>query len=251
MPRKLLLAAAVVGTAALAAGVSAFAADDPPSSEPVGTDPVARIALAGRLTEYGRKAKSPATLIDAAVILRSIPAGAPDATAKPVTEDENGKAAAGAAAPANALDLLAQADLLLVEAKDLAAKRAAAKDRLDRISTKEKDALTALADAVQAGELHRGASGGPKYYQNGLKAGQTDTYNVKFNKGQWARVAVRGQPGAAIYLTVVNHAGTKRSDDKGQNPVAGWMPHQNDGVDYKVKVKNSSPGPIWYQMYTN
>jgi hypothetical protein len=203
-----------------------------------GTDPVARIQLASRLIEYGRATKSPGSLINAASILRSIP-GEKLKKDKPTTLDAKGEKVESAGAPAETPNLAEQAEAVLKEAKGMVSG-----------TDKKSVALAALADAILGDKLMRGAQGGPKYIQNNLRPGQSDVWNLKFDKGRSARVAVRS-PGGRLGLVVTNYDHQTRSTDGGPNPVATWMPHQNDGVDYHVRVKNNGSQTIWYQLYTN
>jgi len=231
------LLACLTSTAAEKDSAKQTAAEEVMPPDP-GTDPVARIQLASRLIEYGRATKSPGSLLNAVSILRSIP-GEKLKKEQPTTLDAKGEKVESAGAPAETPNLAEQAEAVLKEAKGMLSG-----------ADKQSKALTALADALLSDKLTRGAQGGPKVIQNNLKPGQTDVWNLKFDKGKSARVAVRSQ-GGNLKLLVTNYANQTRAMDAGPTPVGTWMPHQNDGADYHIRVKNNGSQTVWYQLYTN
>jgi len=234
------LLACLTSTAAEKGAAKKAADPEMPPPDP-GTDPVSRIALASRLIEYGRATKSPGSLIEAAVILRSVGAEEPNTEAKPTTIDAKGTEVKSAGAPKETPpDLANLAREVLKEAKDM----------LSDTSKKSK-ALTALADALLAEKAApRGAQGGPKYIQNNLRPGQADVWNLKFDRGVYARISVTS-PGGNLALVIRNPENLIRGQDWGPNPRVSFIPHRVDGTDFKVIVRNNGGGTVFYRLYTN
>ena len=237
------LALTLAGCGCLLAGLSLAADtrkdtpkddDQPPQAQPDERgDAVAEIGLATKLEEYGKHSepRSPLALVTAASILRHI---------KPVEPTEKPKVEAGdgGAAKPEPFDpdvLVKESDRLLAEAVRMAKSDATIKE---------------LADRVAKGKT-RGGLNGPMEYHMRLRAGQTDTYNLKFKKGAWVRIAIRQEGDSGLGLAVINAAGNIRATDGGHNPVVGFMPHQADGTDFTVRVKNNGPGETYYHLFTN
>jgi hypothetical protein len=241
----------LVGAGLLACLTSAAAekAAEPevPPADP-GTDPVSRIALASRLIEYGRATHSPASLIEGARILRSIP-GEKLKKEKPTTLNEKGEKVESAGAPDETPNLVEQAEAVLKEAKALAAERAKLTGP-EKLSEKQSALLTSLADLLLAEKLTRGSQGGPKLIQNNLRAGQSDVWNLKFDREQMARISVRSH-GGHLWLAVRNPENIIRATDAGPCPRVAFVPHRRDGTDFRVIVTNKGDRTVWYQLFTN
>jgi hypothetical protein len=245
MTRRLwALGLSLAGCGCLLAGLS-LAADDkkeapkdgdqPAQAEPDPRgDAVADLALAGKLEEYGRHSepKQPLALITAASILRRIPVFEPKDKVK--VEGDGGEARQPE--PFDAEVLLNQSNKLLDEAEKLAKSDATLKE---------------LAERVKTGK--RGGLNGPMEFHMRLRRGQTDTYNLKFKRNAWVRVAIRQETDnpANLSAEIRNGRGDLRSSDGGRSPVLGFMPHGEDGTDYTVKVRNNGPGETYYYLFTN
>ena len=243
--RLWVLGLTLAGCACLLVGLSRAAdekkeasKDDDPSAQaepdPQG-DVVAQIALATKLEEYGRQVEDrkvgSLALVTAATILRN--ADKPkEGTIKPTVEGGSGEAKSAGYDPAA---LVKQSDDLL----------AAALKKSHNDETIQK-----LADRAKKGTT-RGGLNGPMEYHMTLRRGQTDTYNLKFTKNAWARIAIRQEGDSRLYLEVVNSRGNVRGNDGGRNPVVGFMPHQADGTDFVIHVKNNGPGDTYYFLFTN
>ena len=247
MTRRLwVLGLGLVGCGCLLAGLSLAAdekkdapkdSDQPAQAEPdpVG-DAVANIALATKLEEYGRQSDDPKVgglaLANAATILRHITLF--EGTARPTTEG-----GAGEARP-EAYDKDA-----LVKQSDQLFKDALKKSKNDEMVQK-------LVQRFQT-PVTRGGLNGPMEYHMRLRRGQTDTYNLKFKRNAWVRVAIRQETDSPtnLYTEIRNGRGDVRSSDGGRSPVLGFMPHGEDGTDYIVKVKNNGPHDTYYYLFTN
>jgi hypothetical protein len=208
--------------------------DQPTQAEAERADAVANLALASKLEEYGRHSepKSPLALITAASILRGVRPFEPKEPAK--VEGEAGEERK--AEPYDAKVLVSQSDKLLDEAVKLARSDQTLKDLAERVKKEG-----------------RGGLNGPMEYHMRLRRGQTDTYNLKFKKNAWVRVAIRQETDAPVNLSaeIRNGRGDIRATDGGRSPVLGFMPHGEDGTDYIVKVRNNGPNETYYFLFTN
>jgi hypothetical protein len=242
MTRRLWALALTLAGCGLLAGLSP-AADDkkdaPKDDQPAQAQPdergddVAQIGLASQLEHYGRHSepRSPLALITAASILRHIKPA--EGTEKPKVEGGSGEEARPEAFDPDVL--VRESDRLLNDAVRMARNDQMIKD---------------LASRVAEGKT-RGGLNGPMEYHMTLRRGQTDTYNLKFKKNAWVRIAIRQEGDANLYVEVQNANHDVRATDAGHNPVVGFMPHGNDGTDYIIKVKNTGPGSTYYFLFTN
>jgi hypothetical protein len=245
MTRRLwALGLSLAGCGCLLAGLSLAAdekkdaprdGDQPAQAEPDPRgDAVADLALAGKLEEYGRHSepKQPLALITAASILRRIPVFEPKDKVK--VEGDGGEQKS--LEPFDPEVLLKQSDKLLADAVKLAREDAALKD---------------LAERVKTGK--RGGLNGPMEFHMRLRPRQTDTYNLKFKRNAWVRVAIRQETDnpVGLYAEIRNGRGDVRASDASRSPVLGFMPHGEDGTDYTVKVRNNGPNETYYFLFTN
>ena len=196
------------------------------------SDGVADIVAAYKLAEWGRRMDppSPFALVTAAEMLHRTPLFNP--TDSKIDKDHfKGPESTVKQDPKTALQ--GDVDKLLEEAVKMA-------------KTNKQDVATvqAMAKTVREG---RGASNGPLLYTMELRGGQTDTYSIKFKKGQWVRIAVRNGGDATLHLQVLNSKGEMRADDGDVNPAISFIPYRSDGTDYTVKVTNQGQVKVVYQ----
>jgi hypothetical protein len=205
-------------------------AEDTPESQMI-----TRLSRAYELAELGRQSKAPEALIAAARMLRELPPIAMEAT-RPTTESKDGPAAQEerGAEPKSQVE---EASDWLKEAKALAQELTAAKT----MTPEQQAAVAALAQRVEDIKLTRGAKFGPHCYWNMLKPGRTDTYKVKFVKGQPARVWA--QANTKVRLDV------KDKRDAGIHPQVIFVPKSGD--DIAIKITNLGPVPAQYRVFTN
>ena len=237
----------LAGCGCLLAGLSLAAdakKDDAKDDQPAQAEPdeqgdaVALIGLATKLEDFGndREQKKEAralALVTAASLLRQV---------KPPTEGKEQPKTEGGSRedkpqPFDEDALRKQSDKLLEKAKDLAKNDATIQDLAHRVAEEK--------------PRTRGGLNGPMEFHMSLRRGQTDTYNLKFKKNAWVRIALRQEGGSNLYVEARNGRGDIRSTDAGHNPVLGFMPHGNDGSDYIIKVKNNGPGDTYYFLFTN
>jgi hypothetical protein len=255
MKRWMLLSAALVAGSLLLAGLASRAADkdDPKKAdeEPAGKenakgDALNSIMLAYKLADYGRNADhpSPLALITAADMLTQ--AGLAE------SDPKNVKAGDGST-PAKADSktfLKEEAGKLLDEAEKLLA---ADKDMSTADANVVKGELARVRKFTKADGPKRGSAVGPLVYRMQVKPGQTDTYNVKFTKDEWARIAIRneGGPDSRLALAAVNPKGATRATDGGHDPSIAFIPHAADDLDFKITITNKGNAPVIYQLYVN
>ena len=200
-------------------------------------DAVADIATAYKLADWGRRMdpQSPFALCTAAEMLNrtTLLPGADAKDRVTVTAADS-----GATVKPDVNALKTEASALLDEALKMA-----------KTNKQDLKTVQAMADAVKSG---RGGLNGPLMFTMRLRPGQTDTYNIKFKRGEWARVAVHQDGVNAIDLHAADNYGHDRAADWARNPVIQWMVRQGDGSDYKVTVRNArGDDTITYQLFTN
>ena len=196
---------------------------------------MADIAAAYRLVDYAERddGESKTTLrrrlalLTAAQMLRTAPKVQP-LDAKLVVGADKGPAT---------LDpdpLLTESNRLLDKADEMAKSDPSFKDLIKRVR-----------------DGKRGGLNGPLFYTMRLRAGQADTYNLKFKKNQPIRITIRNMGNSSLNIEARNVRNYIRASDGGRNPSIGWNPHQDDGTDYKVTVRNRGPNDVTYNLLTN
>jgi hypothetical protein len=217
----------------LGAGQPSPAADEKKAEEPkvdqAGED-VIHIGLAYSLAEYGRKNKSPESLVTAARILRKIKTT--PITEKPTDEGPKGEKADEVKAGAE-VSLLAESDKLLDEARKMAPD-----DKL----------IGELADRA-AKEKTRAALGGPRSYSGAIRAGHTQTLTVSFRVAELASVTVNGNGVTVFHVKAINDAGVVVSENSGRYVNLRWVPERTRV--FRIVITSEGPGPSSYQFYTN
>jgi hypothetical protein len=204
-------------------------ANEPAKVDEAGED-VINIGLAFSLAEYGRKNKSPDSLVAAARILRKI--RTTPLTDKPTDEAPKGekpdKVEAG-----SEVSLVAESDKMLAEARKMAPD-----DKL----------IADLADRA-AKEKTRAALGGPRSYSGAIRAGHTQTHNVSFRVGELASVTVSGNGVTFFRVKAINDAGVVVSENSGRYVNLRWVPERTRA--FRIVITSEGPGPSNYQFYTN
>lgn len=257
---------ALVAGAALLTAVACTAAPDKDDPKKAGDEPAAKdnkegdsvnnVLLAYKLAEYGRGKDhpSPLALITAAEILSGFKVADPNA--KDAREGlKDYKAEPGEGSTVVKADpqgfFKEEAGKLLDEAAKMLD---ADQDHLPADITLMKNELARVRKAMKGeGTGSRAPAAGPLVYRMKVKPGQTDTYNVKFNQNEWARIAVHseGGPDSRLYVAAVNPRGVKRADDGGHDPSIAFIPHAKDDVDFKITVTNKGPAEVVYQLFIN
>ena len=202
------------------------------------SDAVQDIATAYKLADWGRRMdpQSPFALCTAAEMLHRTTLF--DGTDPKFNKDNHVTAPEGVEKSDPKTAFAADVDKLLDEAVKMA-------------KTNKQDVATvqAMAKAVREG---RGGLNGPLMFTMRLRPGQTDTYNIKFKKGEWVRIAVRHAEDNIVDLHAADRAGHDRAADWARNPVISFLVRQGDGQDYKVTVRNArGSDTITYQLFTN
>jgi len=204
-------------------------ADEPAKVDQAGED-VIHIGLAYSLAEYGRKNKSPESLVTAARMLRRIKTT--PITEKPTDEGPKGEKADDVKAGAE-VSLVAEADKLLDEARKMAPD-----DKL----------IGELADRA-AKEKTRAALGGPRSYSGAIRAGHTQTLNASFRVAELASVTVNGNGVTVFRVKAINDAGVVVSENSGRYVNLRWVPERTRA--FRIVITSEGPGPSSYQFYTN
>jgi hypothetical protein len=241
----------------LAAGIGLLGAGRGSSEEPkteadkkakARGDVVAQLALAHELMTRGQKAKSPLDLLTAAEILRQLNKTTKIIEAKDKPEVE-GKG--GVAEEVPPLTLEQESELLLKEARDLAARQA----RDNKISAAGAAAIDALAREVErikpSDEGKRAAVDGPQRRNGFLHPGQSHTYRIDFGGGAIARVFVSSEGRSPLRVTVRNTDNAVRGEDEGWNPSASWWPERRGGGVFIIRVQNVGDFGTSYRLVTN
>jgi hypothetical protein len=234
------------------------AGDEPAAKETPAGEGIASVLLAYKLADYGRGVKSPLALATAADILGKFRVPEVDPKADAAAGDDEKfkgyKAEPGEGSTAvkadprtffrdEAVKLLDEADKMLEEDRNLAP-----------ADFKVVQSELALVRKGLPDPKKRGAAAGPLVYRMKVKPGQTDTYNVKFNKNEWARMAIRnetGGPDSRLVLAAVNPGGHTRTDDGGHDPAIAFIPHASDSADFKITVTNKGKTEVIYQLFIN
>ncbi len=176
-------------------------------------DAVARAALADQLARYGDANKDSLALITAARILQQVSAQETKADKK----SEGGDAKAGGK-PARDPSVTAMLD----RAKQYAGGR--------------KD-IIAMADEA-AKSSSRGASSGPRRWQEQVRGRALDYYNVTFRGGEPAMVAISGDGDTDLDLIIRDENGNVvcASQSAGDDEVCRWYPRWTGA--FRIEVKN-------------
>jgi hypothetical protein len=216
------------------------AADDADQTEGKSSeqaDAVQDIATAYKLADWGRRMdpQSPFALCTAAEMLHRTTLF--DGTDPKANKDGHVTPPEGVEKSDPKTALAADVDKLLDEAVKMA-------------KTNKQDLATvqAMAKAVREG---RGGLNGPLMFTMRLRPGQTDTYDIKFKRGEWARIAVHQPSDNVVDLHAEDKAGHGRATDRARNPVISFLVRPGDGADYKVTVRNARGEAITYQLFTN
>jgi len=189
---------------------------------------VQRLALAHGLIHYGRKNKVPEALVTAARMLADT--STTDLKDKP-TRGEAPKDAKVNDKPKPEADNSPKA--LLEEAKALSG---------------QNESIVKLANAV---EIKRGATGGPKKTVDTVKGLDTDTFRIKFNGGEIAKVAISGDGDTRLDLYIYDENGNLVTSQvgPGDDALASWLPKWT-GV-FVIKVVNRGLVSNRYMLATN
>lgn len=208
-------------------------------------DLVHRIVWALDLAEQGRKEKSPATLISAAVALRRIPP-LEEMKDRPETNNDADQKVPGEA-PVKTKTLRDQSEELLTEAKILAAQLKAD----GKFTSEQLAAVATLAQSVLDEPLTRGALGGPKIFQNPLLPRYSDRWDVRFVNGFPAVIVITGAGNSM--LTADLYQGTRRISTFSGTVIRFAWPVIARGVtsNYHVRIRNTGAQATVYRMFTN
>ncbi len=188
---------------------------------------VQRLSLAHGLIHYGRKSKVPEALITAARILADT--STVDLKEKP--EHEKNPKGEKPAKPKPEVDNSPKA--LLEEAKAMSG---------------QNESIIKLANAV---DLKRGATGGPKRTVEVVEGLSIDTFRIKFNGGETAKVAISGDGDTRLDLYIYDENGNLVTSmvGPGDDALASWTPKWT-GV-FSVKVVNRGRVQNRYVIATN
>jgi hypothetical protein len=213
----------------------------------VETDPVADLATAHYLADYGRNTKSPEALIAAAGILQRMqPVKMLDVKAESSTEADPKKITKSASEPLP--DLRAEAADLLAEAKKLSA---------------NDPHVVALADALAGrpapAASTRGAADSPRMYVKPINPGGTDYFTIPVQPGFPMQLAVIGQGNARLRVNIWYRAtidGVVTSDvplgaSNGVMGRIGFMAPAADSMTLHVTIRNLGKAPTAYRLITN
>jgi hypothetical protein len=221
------------GAAAAGGGAAPDAArpDGKPKAS-AGADAVARLYLAARLAEQGRKSKSPLALAAAAELYAA-------AAVKPGAPQKTGSD--GAQAPSADAGALPEPvdDAAALYAEAAAAARAASDEPLA-------ETIEKAAAAAGSGQPVTGSGTRARANPYG-----TDSYIIRYKGGEIARVVVRADGGYDIDLYVYDGDGRLVAYDSGDASVAicSWVPVYTR--DYSVRVKNPAGSYVIYFIATN
>jgi hypothetical protein len=189
------------------------------------TDPVSMAATAEQLARYGEEKKDPLALILAARIKQEV-------GESPIERKKETKGGQGEANKPAKRDTSVQA--LLDKAKGMAQGR--------------KD-IVALADEV-AKSGTRGAKGGVKFANTVVRSRGTDLFNITFNGGELARVAVSGDGDSDLDLFIFDENGNLicRADSRSDDEICRWNPRWTG--PFRIEVRNLGVANQ-YQLRTN
>jgi hypothetical protein len=237
-----LLAAALAACWFFPPALAASAAkdDQPASPQAEAGEAVKNIALAYKLADYARSHKAPMALVAAAEILCRV------RLTDPASDPERGKNRIKIE-PGNDKPAAVNLDLLKEDAKRFL-------DEVPRMSGADRPAVVDEVKRVAelAKEVRpRGTPNGAIMYTMRLGPGQTDTYSIKFNQGEWARITVHAGGAAQLAVKAATTKGDRRAEDAGHDPALAWIPQQPDGNNYKVTVTNQGSAEVLYQLFTN
>lgn len=185
------------------------------------------ITMAAELSRYGYANKDALSLIQAARLSKQL-----GLTAEQKEKAEEGAAVGESGQKSGQVSL--DAAKLLADAKEIAG---------------DDGVLLALIDDVNANV--RGAVGGPKYANDRVNAGATDTYKVQFRAGELAIVTVSGDGDTDLDLYVYDSndnlidSDTDYSDDC----VCMWTPRWTG--TFTIKIKNRGSVYNRYVIHTN
>lgn len=227
-------AAALATTALIALGGAAWAQDKSGTNaaEGVGGEngPVAQLAMAQDLYEYGHAAKDPLAILTAARITMSIETE--DVEREKETKDIEG---VDITEEGEGADMPVTAEEMLAEAEELAG---------------EDEALKGLiADARSEGS--RGRIGGPSRTLSRLPAGKTDVFKVPFYGSRLAELAIVGDGDANLDLVVTDENGNVICLDRSYSDklycsfTPAWDGYFFIGVRNMGRIRNS------YYILTN
>jgi hypothetical protein len=241
---------ALVGGLLAAALGSRAASDEPKARSPEEkqaqerSEVAAQLALAQTLAARGRRTHSPLELLTAAEMLRRLGAPVQSLNVEPKV---GGKPGEGQAKAEPLMSPAEEADILLADARSMAAKLA----KEGKLSEAGASAIEALARDVQKIERTRGAIGGPKRRGGFLYPGQSHTFDIDFDGWSMARVFVTSEGRSPLRVTVTNLNGLMRGEDGGWNPSVSWMPGRRPGGVFVIRVENIGDYGTAYRLVTN
>jgi len=219
-------------SAAMLFSVSAFAQQSQPAADAneKGVPPQAKqLELAGQLVRYGYQTKSALPLIQAVQIYKSLNiSNASDDRAK----QEEGTEVASS---------LTKSDVVSFDESKLLADAT-------QFADGNKTLLALIKDAEKS---TRGRYDGPLRTSDRVRAGYTDTWNIKFRGGEQAYVLVSGDGDTDLDLYVYDENGnlidsdTDRSDDCVASFTPRWTGY------FKIKIKNLGHVYNNYILVTN
>lgn len=224
----------------LALALTSSAADrsDPDDAKPTPEGlAVEQVVTAFKLVEYGREQKAPEALITAAGMLRQVPEPRP---LKAEVTTEGGEPLPKDAPAEKVKTLKEQADELFAEALEMTPQNLRGPVR--RLS----DAAKARPEPKpEAGT--KGALGGPKTIVRVLNPKGTDVWRIPFVGGQPAIVGFRAA--RVCRISWEGPAGGVIGRDDCMVGRAAWMPVRT--ATHTLRVRNLSPIPVAYSLFTN
>jgi hypothetical protein len=199
---------------------------------------VSRLTEALNLVAYARENQSPLAMVAAVQMLRGVRA-TDSAERVPAKTTEAGTGAEGK--KGKAADATIDPAALLNEAKGWAKGNAQVLAVID----------AELAKPATASSGTLGASGGANRHVDQVKAYATDSYRVRFNGAELARVAVLGDGDTDLDLFIYDENGNEitRDDDRTDQCYVQWTPKWTGF--FTIKIKNLGRVYNQYTVLTN
>jgi hypothetical protein len=199
-----------------------------------GSEAVARLTLAARLAEQGRRSGSPLALAAAAELYAGT--GVKEVDRPKTSEDGGGNPAGDEPASAPAADAAA----LYAEAAEAA--RAAYDEAMAEYIEK-------LASAAGSRQALTGAI--PEGHRDRVDPRATDVYDVTYRGGKPARASViaSGNYDLDLYVYGVDGRLVAFDNDDTSVGICSWFPGSTS--DYSLKVKNNTDAHVGYVIFTD